>query len=125
MFDYLTKKLKFTIKLGKFISHNIVFIKDSNHVKTARTVEELNSLDRLELAKKALAKMPEDYLTGTYNETDFLNEIALYIDKRIPQSYEKWATRDHSKSPTKIKVSDSKYGLIYHFKENKPIQKKD
>jgi hypothetical protein len=96
----------------------------SPHQNTSlRPVKEINSLNRLELAQSILLTMPEDYLVGAYDRTELINDMAMYIDKRIPQSYAKWVTRDYEKNPTKMVVKASDYGLIYHFQENEPKSK--
>lgn len=122
MFEYLEEKHKVTIKLGQIISHDIVKSKSvfPHSNINLRGVKELNSLNRLELAKMALSKMPENYLTGTYDKKTLLNDMAKYIDKRIPQSYEKWSKGGNADNPTKIKVNAAEHGLVYHYEENQP-----
>ena len=51
MFDYIERKKSFLVNLGKYISHEIVTEFNSETGSRIRTVEELNNLNRLELAK--------------------------------------------------------------------------
>ncbi|MEX3914402.1 hypothetical protein AB4672_21755 [Bacillus paralicheniformis] len=117
VFDYLNKKRHFTIKLGQIISHHIV--KYGGFDAKLRDPEELNHLDRFELAKTAISMMPPDYLEGDYDKETLTKDTAIYIDKRMLQSFAKWIERDHDRGPAQFKIDANQYGLSYHFEENK------
>jgi len=116
LFSYLPEKFRFTIRLGQFISHNIV--KPHKRVGDPLPPQELNKLNREELALNAYRDMPADLLVGEYNKELLLREMAIYIDKRIPQSYVKWKYRDHEKGPSGTAANAKKHGLIYHFDDD-------
>ncbi|HDR7623658.1 TPA: hypothetical protein QCX73_003315 [Bacillus mycoides] len=116
MFEYLTEKRSFTIKLGQIIAHEIV--KNGIMSKKSRSVYDLNMMNRYVLAADALGKMPERYLIGTYSRDEIIKDMAMYIDERIPSAYAKWGAQDDYKAPSKLNVSADSYGLIYYFEEN-------
>ena len=63
MFDYIERKKSFLVNLGKYISHEIVTEFNSETGSRIRTVEELNNLNRLELAKNFTQRRKE-YFKG-------------------------------------------------------------
>ena len=117
MFEYLRNHRQFVVRLGNYISHNIVTYKDTERKKVCRTAEELNSLDRYKLASD-FYYMESTNIEGGYG-SDMIDEIALYIDQRIPQTYEKWLLKMHDKGPANMNTDASKYGLIYKVDVNR------
>lgn len=83
-----------------------------------------NDLDRLHLAYSFLDSFSSfyaHYLDGSIPKEDLVWDIALYIDKRIPQSYIKWRDKLHDSKPSKVIANRYTTGLIYHFKENRSL----
>ncbi|HDX9701712.1 TPA: hypothetical protein ROY42_005635 [Bacillus thuringiensis] len=116
MFEYLIEKRSFTIKLGQIIAHDIVQHGIGSFI--GKSAYNLNRMDRYGLAIDALAKMPKNYLQGSYTQEQLLKDMAIYIDKRIPSAYAKWVAEEEYKAPSHIKASADKYGLLYQFEEN-------
>jgi hypothetical protein len=49
-------------------------------------------------------------------------DVALYIDKRMPQSYYKWKHKRHDTGPANISgVNAHELGIVYRFEENDPM----
>lgn len=116
VFTYLPEKKRFTIRLGQYISHSIV--KPNSRLGSIGDLQPpttLNALNRYELAQSAYDDMPSNLLVGEYSKEQLLHELAVYIDKRIPQSYVKWKEREHDKGPAGMKVKAEDYGFVYHF----------
>lgn len=113
LFEYLENKQKFVIQLGQYISHEII---------SHDTYRNYNDLDRLYLAYSFLEWKPyPHYFYGSIPREDLVWDIALYIDKRIPQSYIKWRDKLHDSKPNKVVANRYTTGLIYHFKENRNL----
>lgn len=115
MFDYIERKKSFLVNLGKYISYEIVTEFTLETGSRIRTVEELNSMDRLELAKNFTQRRRE-YFKGINITEEIITDIARYIDERIPQTYEKHLNNRNDKAPAKINTSAEEYGLIYRLK---------
>lgn len=113
-FGYLANPRRFLQKLGNYISHEVVTY-DKGREKILRTVEELNNLDREDLAAKFYYKIHPSYLEGGYG-SDMIDEIAKHIDYMIPKAYAKHYLKDHDRGPSRIEVNAEEYGLIYHYK---------
>lgn len=100
--------------LGQIITHDIV---RPNGI--LRTVDELNNLDRYELAEFAVQKIDsyrwDDLLKGNYDRNQLIEDVARHIDKILPQSYIKWKTKRHDVNPSRLNENISDYGLIYYF----------
>ncbi|WP_297133087.1 hypothetical protein [Terrisporobacter sp.] len=119
MFTYIFNKKRFVQKLGNYISHTIVNTFDeSEGRKILRSAEELNKLDRLDLAYKFYDSLNMN-LEGNPGREFMVDDIAIYIDYMIPKSYVKWYLKEHNKGPKNMKVDLEKYGLIYHYECNK------
>lgn len=114
--------------IGAFVSHKV--IRDGK-----ATVEELNELDRWDLANEwyyfetglspwkiqRFGKTIDRFYGGDLDA--FLREVAVFIDDRIPRSFLKYHDKNHDKQPACYTVKpDEKgklpFGLIYHYKEN-------
>lgn len=120
MFGYLTNKRKFIIKLGQYVSHEIVIYFNSNSGKVHRTIEELNNLDRYELAYDFYNNLHSEYLEGAPPRQDICEDIAREIDRKIPAAYYKWNEwKDGAPSTQKIsKEWALEKGFAFYFKEN-------
>jgi len=112
-FDYIFNKRSFTQKLGNYISHNVVTYFNEGK-KTLRSIEELNNLDRLDLAYDFYDNL-NLVLEGNPGRDFIVYEIAEYIDYMIPKSYAKWYLKDHDRGPGNMKVNPNDYGLIYQY----------
>lgn len=128
-FDRLSKDDSRALRqyIGNFVSHYVV-----NNGKA--TVEELNGMDRQELARTWYhhetnhsvwqQRRFESIVDIFYGEfADFYDDVARYIDDRIPRAYMKYHGEDPGKPPDSYTVvCDEKgnlpFGLIYHFSEN-------
>jgi len=133
LFECLPKKdsMDLVKRIGTYVSHKIV-----RKWSVLSSVEELNSLDRFELAKEwylyetyhtAYKKPRWEYLISHfYNQKDdFFDEVARYIDDRIPRAYAKYSAEkiDNSRGPSTIKLEYNDdgslvSGLIYHYPPN-------
>lgn len=120
-------------KIGEWLSHKIVWSQFSTQRKL-RTTGELNELDRMDLScywfetfiegkpyyEERAWNVIEDYYDCSYKS--FKEDVAIYIDKRLPQAYLK--EKDHldtSPSGVKIKLDEDgnlPYGLAYKYPEN-------
>lgn len=100
--------------LGQIITHDIV---RPNGI--LRTVDELNKLDRYELAEFAVQKIDryryDNLLSGNYTRNQLIEDVAHHIDQRLPQSYIKWKTARHDIGPSKLNANIGDFGLIYYF----------
>lgn len=126
MFDYLENPRTFAMALGNYVSHKVIKTYEPSVGHRLRTVEEINSLDRIELAKDFFYERFEKYANDSEEHKRILalkptmiNDIAVYIDSRIPKSYYKWSNRRHDIAPSKVRgVKAEDMGLIYWFSEN-------
>ena len=120
MFSYLTNSKQFVQKLGNYISHEVVPYFDGRQ-RVLRTPEELNNMDRLELATTFYNNIHRNYLEGGVDGEFMRDQIALYIDMRIPQAYKKYSSPEHIDiAPSRIEVTDKdmrEMGLIYKLKK--------
>lgn len=129
MFGYIVHKRRFKQKLGDYISHSIVDTDKSilrTKVLPTTKVDELNSLDRYELARVYL----DDYKSRSYNykddsiyncdmlEKDVIKDIAVYIDNLIPKFCVK-KLEGREESATTYYVKNGTYGLFYYYDVNK------
>ena len=130
-FYYVAKPLQFSMKLGNFISHQVVRYTSKGEA-CIKTPQQLNNLDRIVLANKFLnglsnycSKYGEIKNPNEITSDEFILDIARYIDKRLPQSYYKWKTKSHDKAPSEIQMTDdliSSLGFMYHFNEEERIR---
>lgn len=115
MFGYLCNEVYFKQKLGSYISDKIINCVDKESGKTRlRRPEELNRLDRLELAKEFYNS---DYCViegGTDGEM-MRDEIASYIDMMIPQFYAKWYLHEYYELPSEMDIKAEDFGLKYQY----------
>lgn len=118
-FDYMTYKEKhwITLKLGYYVSQLV----------QKNSVSELNQLDRYELATinwfKSLnhwdrEKLENCMIGNSWNM--FFDEVAIWIDERIPRAYKKWNEEIHDKGPGGVPINcnehgDVEYGFKYHY----------
>ena len=118
-FDILFHKKRFLLKLGNYISHQVISHFNGKEL-IFKTEKELNDLNREELASDFYWNFCPSVLFEGMMDRDFLiDEIALYIDKRIPQSYLKYKYELHDTSPSKVNPNDYEHNLIYHYQQNK------
>lgn len=131
-FDRLNRNDSMAIKryLGDYVSHDVVRDWRKQYYFT---VEELNEMDRKELAttwynSDVWKKKRWDALISSFYGGDveaFLDEVARYIDDRIPRAYQKYHAEGHTPSGNSIecnKDGNPIFGLIYHYSENKAPQ---
>lgn len=117
MFSYLVNRKNFVQKLGNYISHEVVTYFDGEK-RILRTPEELNKMDRLELATIFYNKTHRNYFEGSIDGVDTREHIAEYIDKRIPQTYKKYFKHIEG-APARVEVTEEdmkEMGLIYKLK---------
>ncbi|AZK47493.1 hypothetical protein [Paenibacillus lentus] len=116
MFDY-ADTLKVKMRLGQYVAHRIV--KDGFTSKIVRSPEQLNKMDRFELAKDFLSSNERKYfdrdLFKTPEPEKLLDDVARYIDQRIPKAYANWFNYGNNVDE---EWSAEKYGLTYQFEEN-------
>ena len=136
MFDRLDKEDSRALKqyIGNFVSHKVV-----NNGKA--TVEELNGMSRIKLAREWLeyqshfSEWAERRFAGIvdlyYGEyANFYDDVALFIDECIPKAFLKYHGGDNDKSPAQQKIVCDEngklpFGLVYHFSENLPAEIQD
>ncbi|MED1088325.1 hypothetical protein [Bacillus mycoides] len=123
MFEYLINKQKFVISLGQFITYNVIHetLNDASGRylgRRLRTTEEINELDRIQLAYEFSESVYPHYLEGGIPKVDMVEHIARYIDKRIPQTYVKWNVNyTDGVAPSRLKVNIANTRLVYHYGE--------
>lgn len=128
-FEYLTTEDKrwLVLRLGNFVSSL------AHH----HTVEELNRLDRYDLASRtwfhSLSEWDADRVLKFINGQPidmFMEEIAMWMDERIPKAYKKWVEHRHDTGPGGVPITcdengNVEYGFIYHYEINlKHVQKR-
>jgi len=131
-FNCLNRDDSMAIKryLGEYVSHDVV--RDWRR-QYFFTVEELNAMDRKELAttwynSDVWKKKRWDALISSFyggNMEAFLDEAARYIDDRIPRAYLKYHAKGDTPSVNSVecdKDGNPASGLIYHYLENKNPQ---
>ena len=120
--------------IGDYVSNYIV---TDWRRKYFATVEELNEMDREQLARKWYKDETEDspwkkrrfdeIIRRHFADNDhFFDEVARYIDDRIPRAYMKYHNPDQAASaaaPARYVIkpdADGKlpFGLIYHYPTN-------
>ncbi|MCQ6520777.1 hypothetical protein NPX90_04430 [Bacillus paranthracis] len=109
--------------MGQFITYNIIY-ETLNDVsgcflkRRLRTSEEINELDRTQLAYEFYENVYPHYLEGGIPRADMVKHIASYIDKRIRQTYVKWkVTYMDEVALSQLKVNIEDTGLIHHYRE--------
>lgn len=122
MFEYMDER-RAKARIGHYVAHHIV--QEQPFSKIVRSPDQLNRMDRYELAKVFLASNEGQYfnrdLRHTPDPENMLDDIARYIDQRIPKAYATW-------SGTGIQEAVQEYwtaaglGLIYHFPENTDLE---
>lgn len=119
MFKNIKEVNRLKMALGNYVSHNIVNYYDrETNTHYIRSVEELNSLDRIELAKQFYNDRFLQWGRSVENEEEFIKDVAIYFDGRIPKSYYKWINKKHDSAPGNYIVNAEELGLIYQFKED-------
>lgn len=130
MFDRLNKEDKRTIRhrLGDYVAHKVI-----RNYGVMKSVEEINSLNRMTLArewydsqveahrwnKEMYSRIVDTYFSGV---DDFIRTLAIYIDSRIPGAYIKYAEHLETGVDDICVPFDEDltlpYGLKYHYSEN-------
>ena len=134
-FDRLTRDDSMALKryLGNFVSHDVV---QNWRKQYFFTIEELNAMDRKDLARKwyeedtrSVWKLRrwEEIISSFYHgdKEAFLNEVARYIDDRIPRAYLKYHGDGDTPAGNHVKCDENGNpvtGLIYHYQDNKSPQ---
>lgn len=121
------ESLVFKRYIGTYVSRDIV--------KSGKaSVDDLNRLDRVVLAKQWYAyetksiwikKRFETIFNSNlyYSFDDFIHDVALFIDERIPRAYIKHYERNKKCGPANIVIKYNEdgtlpHGLIFHYEEN-------
>ena len=136
LFNYFDQKSRHSMRviIGQFVSHDIRWF--SNDGKLLN-VEEVNSLSRIRLAEEFLKKrtyngkykIDSKYnVLKPYDEFELINDIAQFIDLRIPKNY--WLRlREQDKGyKDRTIVSklypgiDSVEGLEFFYEENYQLE---
>lgn len=119
MFEYLRYKTKFLMKLDTFIAHEIIKEFIPNIGLKMRSPNQLNQMNRYILANEFYNTLNIKLCEGSVDGVDMKDDIAIYIDKIIPQSYGKWKIHELNNTSNQIIINAEDFGLIYHFEENK------
>jgi hypothetical protein len=130
MFEYADER-KVKMRIGNYVAHHIV--QERPFSKIVRSPDQLNRMDRYELAKAFLASGERKYfdrdLRHTPDPEKMLDDIARYIDQRIPKAYATWSDYDSKNTGSqeyvnteKLEWSAAALGLIYQFPENAELE---
>ena len=119
MFTDIHNSKNIKIRIGQFVAHRVV--KTRFGKAPVKTTEEINSLDRFDLAeefiefaeKEANESFQSD-LGNSYNTRSLFKDIALYIDVTIPKAFNKWAL-------DRLSYSIEGTNLTYYFDESKEL----
>ncbi|ATF15121.1 hypothetical protein A616_25125 [Brevibacillus brevis X23] len=131
MFEYARSRHAAVTRLGQFVAHGIVkpikgFAEErwyEGERDKLRSVEDLNGLDRFEIARNYLnTKQGMRFLSEIGAESQrhdlsstLIKDMALFFDIRIPDAYFKW----HDQFPQIPQVATvEETGLIYHLPES-------
>lgn len=130
MFEYARSRHAAVTRLGQFVAHGIVkpikgFAEErwyEGERDKLRSVEELNGLDRYEIArgylntKQGMRFLEEiESVSQRQGLSSIVRDVAMFFDIRIPDAYFKW----HDKFPQVPQVATvEETGLIYHFPES-------
>lgn len=136
LFEYMDKTERHWIgmRIGNHVSHQTIKI-DEFAGKASygglKSIDEINTIDRKREARSWYSsevvskrkKIKECYEKYGVSESDFLEEVAIWIDERIPRAYKKNLLGDGDKGPAQQKIlvdenGIADYGLIYHFSSN-------
>jgi predicted metal-dependent hydrolase len=97
LFEYAEDSRKVKMRIGNYVAHYVVHeqSKSKPFNKSVRTPEQLNAMDRYELAKAFLESKERRYFLpdvgNSYDPEQLLQDVAKYIDQRIPKAYGKWS----------------------------------
>ncbi|WP_200411815.1 DUF5710 domain-containing protein [Virgibacillus salexigens] len=111
LFSYAVHPNRIKNRIGQFVASEV-----SDRKKTSTIVKTLNFLDRYDLAEQFISYAENNAynrfyndLGDSYNTSEFLNEIALFIDVTIPKAYNKYVR--HIEGEYSIENT----GLVYYF----------
>ena len=133
LFDYYDETSQRGMKtvIGDFISNNSIFINENGGLIS---IEEVNNIDRVKLAREFIKKRTNDgvykidyfyNVIRNYTEDELINDIALFIDNKIPFNYfiklnggDKLSREDRRAMKLKYKGIDSIPGMKFWYEEN-------
>ncbi|MEC0373330.1 hypothetical protein [Paenibacillus chibensis] len=119
MFEYVRDTHKVKVRIGQFVAHHVV--QEKPFSKILRSVEQINTMNRYDLAKAFLESGEAKYFYRDVGECDperLLDDVARYIDQRIPKAYITWDTEQEATSDWSAKAR----GLIYQFPEHADLE---
>ncbi|MGG3641462.1 hypothetical protein ABES38_08790 [Bacillus gobiensis] len=106
-------------RIGQFVAHKV--IKKEFGKAPVSSSEEINSLDRFDLAEGFIEVAEEEDgetfqrdLGDNYNTQNLIKDIALYIDVTIPKAFNKHAM-------DRLSYSIEGTNLTYYFNESKEL----
>lgn len=121
MFDYVQDLHKVKIRIGQYVAHYVV--QEKPFSKIVRSIEQINAMNRYDLAKAFLESREAKYFyrdVGEYDPERLLDDVARYIDQRIPKAYITWESEQEADFNWSAKAK----GLIYQFPEHADIEEK-
>lgn len=128
MFEYADER-KVKMRIGNYVAHHIV--QERPFSKSVRSPDQLNRMDRYDLAKAFLASNERQYfdrdLRHTPDPGKMLDDIARYIDQRIPKAYVTWNETvitglQQNGNTEKADWSAAGLGLIYQFPDSVDLE---
>lgn len=112
LFEYANDIRKVKIRIGHYVAQQVV--QERPFSKLVRSAEQINRMDRFELARGFLESEGEYFYpdVGECDPERLLHDVACYIDQRIPKAYATWSERAGASDWTAKAM-----GIIYHFPE--------
>ena len=128
MFSYYKgRKTNLLSYIGRHLSRNIKWINDDNVIP----LKEVNTWNRMDIATifvdEYLEENTSDIISGIDNKEKFIHEVAISIDRLLPNTYFKKAKEYLEDKPFiykgaigtfKVSRSELEKQVVYHYEEN-------
>ena len=129
MFKYYKgRKTNLLSYIGRHLSRNINWINSDDEIIS---LSEVNTFDRKDIAKVFVDEYLEantcDIISGITNKEKFIDEVAISVDRLLPNSYFKKAKEHLEDKPFiykgaigtfKINRGELEKQVVYHYEEN-------
>lgn len=128
MFSYYKgRKTNLLSYIGRHLSRNIKWINDDNVIP----LKEVNTWNRMDIATifvdEYLEENTSDIISGIDNKEKFIYEVAINVDRLLPNTYFKKAKEYLEDKPFeykgvmgtfKVSRSELEKQVVYHYEEN-------
>lgn len=128
MFSYYKgRKTNLLSYIGRHLSRNIKWINDDNVIP----LKEVNTWNRMDIATifvdEYLEENTSDIISGIDNKDKFIEEVAINVDRLLPNTYFKKAKEHLEDKPFeykgvmgtfKVSRSELEKQVVYHYEEN-------